>query len=121
MASITNDDSLHAVVQDMQQKVQTLLARAPLTARQHEDLTMIQQGITQFLAQIDRDNALIFEQADTEAKRQVRHSLRNHINLVIGFSGVLIKELPDNLLRHMVAIRQINQQARELLAFVNAI
>ncbi|MGJ3240048.1 MAG: hypothetical protein ACFE0Q_15175 [Anaerolineae bacterium] len=107
------------------QKVQVwsrkILDKAPLTALQREDLLAIYDASDQFVRYATDHTAVIMAEIGDEAKREVRHQLGNYLNVIIGFSQLLVKELPDNLLLHMAIIRQISQTGEHLRQQVDAI
>lgn len=100
---------------------QTVLADNSLTPEQREDFTMIYMAATEFIRYTNSEAAIIFGDADAIEKQRVRHQLRNHLNIIVGFTGLIIKELPANLLLHMAQIREVNATAYEMLKRVDAI
>lgn len=98
-----------------------LLEEAPLTAQQREDITAINNAAKSFIKHAKNEQQTLSQSADAEAKKAVRHQLRNHLNIVVGFSQLLLAELPDNLLMHMVILRDIHQTGKDLLTHVDAI
>jgi hypothetical protein len=45
----------------------------------------------------------------------------NHLNIIVGFTGLIVRELPDNLLLHMGTIRKIHAAGENLIRRVNAL
>lgn len=85
---------------------QTLLDDAPLNADQRIDIEAILISSKAFKVDIEGKEDTLSND-DALAKKRVRHQLRNHINIIVGFSHLMLKELPDNLLLDMASIRQI--------------
>lgn len=103
------------------QTSQKILKKSRLTTSQHEDISAIHQAISKFILEAQKSKAIIISQDDLEMKKHVRHQLRNHLNIVVGFSSLIIKELPDNLLLHMISIRQICETGETLIDRVDNI
>lgn len=92
-----------------------------LTASQREDLEAIKASATRFLEYATSEIEIIRNGASPEETQRVRHDLKNHLNIINGFSRIFVKELPDNLLLHMMAIRNINSTSQELIKQVDNI
>jgi hypothetical protein len=60
-----------------------------LPATHRDDLNTIHQAALRFQTMIDNQTAL---PADEDALKQVRHDLKNVLNLVVGYSQLLIRE-----------------------------
>lgn len=103
------------------QTSQKILKKTRLTTSQHEDISAIHHAIRKFILEAQESKAIITSQDDLELKKHVRHQLRNHLNIVVGFSSLIIKELPDNLLLHMISIRQICETGETLIERVDNI
>lgn len=100
---------------------QKILKKAHLTEIQKEDFSAIHNAIRKFITEAQDAKAIIISQDDLETKKHVRHQLRNHLNIVVGFSSLIIKELPDNLLLHMISIRHIYQTGEMLIERIDNI
>jgi hypothetical protein len=92
-----------------------------LTATQREDLEAIKASATCFLEYASSKIEIIRSGASPEETQRVRHDLRNHLNIINGFSRIFVKELPDNLLLHMMSIRNINATSQEMIEQVDSI
>ncbi|GAB5494818.1 MAG: hypothetical protein Phog2KO_50330 [Phototrophicaceae bacterium] len=103
------------------QATQKILKRTSLTALQHQDMIAINTAINQFIDEAQKAKDIIIAPDEVEAKKHIRHDLRNHLNIIVGFSSLLVKELPDNLLLHMASIRQIYQSGNILIDYVDSI
>jgi signal transduction histidine kinase len=96
-----------------------LLQSAPLTADQRDDLQHVQRAAHLFYRQASSQYQTVLASDDTDAIRTLRHQLRNHLNIVVGFTRIILREMPDNLLLHLLTIRKIHQTGRTLLERVN--
>lgn len=103
------------------QTSQKILKKSRLTTSQHEDISAIHQAIGKFIREAQASKAIIISPDDLEMKKHIRHQLRNHLNIVVGFSSLIIKELPDNLLLHMISIRKICETGETLIERVDSI
>jgi signal transduction histidine kinase len=113
-----NTDFIHAA-QDVVQWCDDLLTSAPLTASQRDDLQHVRQAARLFYEQAQNRYRHVVQSGDDEAIQTLRHRLRNHLNIVVGFTQVLLREMPDNLLLHLLTIRKIHQTGQTLLLHVN--
>lgn len=95
-----------------------LLDRAPLTDVQRDDMQLIYNAALKFYQLARTEMVVIHKRNDAEHLQKVRHQLRNHVNIVVGFAGILVKEMPDNLMLNMIDIRRINDTGNDLLIFV---
>lgn len=118
--TIHPQSDLIETAQTIQKQSSKILKRAYLTELQRQDLQAITIATTAFLDDT-LANLNIIQSDDVEAKRHVRHQLRNHLNIIVGFSQIILKELPDNLLLHMAILRQIHQAGRDLITRVDSI
>lgn len=98
-----------------------VLARAPLTDEQRQDITEVQQAATRFRELALAEHELLRERRDSAALQRVRHDLRNHVNIILGYTRIIVRDLPDNLLLHMVSVRNIHATAIGLLEHVDAL
>lgn len=92
-----------------------------LTVTQREDLEAIKASATRFLEYANTKIEIICNGSNQEEKQRIRHDLKNHLNIINGFSRIFVKELPDNLLLHMRHIRNINTTSQELIDEVDGI
>ncbi|MGB7337369.1 MAG: hypothetical protein WBC91_00640 [Phototrophicaceae bacterium] len=99
---------------------QKLLKKAPLNSDQRVDIETIQEATRLFKAYVRIEVDRLSDEDDS-AKKRVRHQLRNHVNIIVGFSQLMIKELPDNLLLEMASIRQIYKLGESLHVEVDLI
>jgi nitrogen-specific signal transduction histidine kinase len=99
----------------------SLLDQAPLTVQQREDLSFVREAVQQFQRITRSESEIIHDAPSAEEAQRVRHDLRNQLNIIAGFTRLLVKQLPDNLLLHMMAIRQIHETAQTLLERVDRI
>ena len=98
-----------------------ILKSSHLSALQREDFSAISRAIYKFIDEAQKSKHIIIAPDEIEAKRDVRHNLRNHLNIVVGFSSLIIKELPDNLLFNMASIHQICALGKTLIERVDSI
>jgi len=98
-----------------------VLKDSNLTKTQREDLEAIKTSATRFLEYANDKMDIIRNGASPEELQRVRHDLKNHLNIINGFSRIFVKDLPDNLLLHMKQIRNINATSQELIDEVEGI
>lgn len=98
-----------------------VLQKAPLTDEQRADMQEVQQAATRFRELALAESDLIRERDDAAALQRVRHDLRNHVNIIVGYTRIIVRDLPDNLLLHLAIVRDIHETAARLLACVDAI
>lgn len=99
-----------------------LLAKAPLTENQREDIVAIKNASREFTEYATQEMpAITGAEGDMDTKQRVRHQLRNYLNVIIGFSRLIVKELPDNLLMDMIIIRKIHDTGEMLQVQVDSI
>jgi len=105
--------------QRISQNAASVLRLASLTPAQREDLEAVQKASEDFYTTLN--NALPeFDQGDnTELLSQTRHHLRNCLNVVVGLTRILIRDLPDNLLLQMATVRTMHQNGQELMTEVD--
>lgn len=96
-----------------------LLQAAPLTTDQREDLEQVQQAAQHFRQETHTKYATTMQAGDPQAVQRLRHQLRNRLNIVVGFTGVWLQRLPDNLLLHLLTVRKIHETGMTLLDEVN--
>ena len=96
-----------------------LLESAPLTADQRDDLQHVERAARLFYRQASEHYYSVLDSGDEAAIQTLRHDLRNHLNIVVGFTQVMLREMPDNLLLHLLTIRKIHQTGKALLKRVN--
>ena len=119
--SINPDTELLASAQSIVQICDTLLLKAPLTNLQRTDIEAINQAAKQFLSYAQANVQPILTSDDAAELQDIRHRLRNHLNIIVGFSKLLVKELPDNLLLHMLLVRKIHETGEMLIVRVDDI
>jgi hypothetical protein len=102
---------------DLEKTTARILKRARLTKQQRIDLEAVQQAIQLFQSFAGAEHDIIdnFADADPAELQRVRHQLLNHLNIIAGFTRILVRELPDNLLLEMSTIRQINETGQVLI------
>lgn len=98
-----------------------LLQAAPLTTDQREDLQQVQRAARHFRQETASNYTVTMQTGDPQAVQRLRHQLRNRLNIVVGFTGVWLQRLPDNLLLHLLTVRKIHETGETLLADINAI
>jgi signal transduction histidine kinase len=113
-----NTDFIHAA-QNVVQWCDDVLNNAPLTVAQRDDLQHVRRAARLFYEQAQTRYSHVLQSGDDEAIQALRHRLRNHLNIVVGFTQVLLREMPDNLLLHLLTIRKIHQTGQTLLMHVN--
>ena len=98
-----------------------LLAKAPLTDDQREDIVAINNASREFTKYATQEMPAITGESDLSTKQHIRHQLRNYLNVIVGFSRLIVKDLPDNLLMDMITIRKIHETGEMLMAQVDTI
>lgn len=100
-----------------------ILKEAFLSAQQRKDLEMILEAIKQFSDFAHDETVIIdnFAEAVPSELQRVRHKLLNHLNIIVGFTALIIRDLPDNLLLQMMTIRKINETAETLIKEIKAL
>lgn len=113
-------DELCDKVQTITENATTVLHQAPLTDAQREDLEAVRKAsqdfnitLLQTLPQLDSSND------DPELLSKTRHQLRNSLNVIVGLTRIMIRELPDNLLLQMATVRTMHQNGQELMTEVD--
>ncbi len=106
---------------DIIQWSHTLLTTAPLNSSQREDMQAVHNAAQRFSAYAQSQIESIRYGQDSVDLQRIRHCLRNHLNIIVGFSGLWVRDLPDNLLLHMRLIRQIYTTGTDLMTQVNTI
>lgn len=119
--TINPDTDLVASAQSISEICETLLKKAPLTSLQHDDIDAINAAAKQFLAYAQANCEPILSSEDAAELQFIRHRLRNHLNIIVGFSRLLVRELPDNLLLHMLLVRKIHETGEMLIVRVDDI
>jgi hypothetical protein len=119
--SINPDTDLVASAQSIVQICDTLILKAPLTSLQAKDIEAINQAAKQFLSYTQDHVQPIITSDDAAELQDIRHRLRNHLNIIVGFSKLLVRELPDNLLLHMLLVRKIHETGEMLIVRVDDI
>lgn len=119
--TINPSTDLVASAQFISEICETLLNKAPLTNLQRDDIEAINNAAKQFLSYAQAHVEPILTSEDAEELQSIRHRLRNHLNIIVGFSRLLVRELPDNLLLHMLLVRQIHETGEMLIVRVNDI
>lgn len=110
-------DQAEVIIQCSQQ----VLSHAPLTDAQRTDFEVIHDAARKLLSETERGLAAIAAGCSSEECRLIRHQLRNHLNIISGFTRLIVRALPDNLLLHMITIRKILQATEVLQTQINAI
>jgi hypothetical protein len=119
--TINPDTDLVASAQSIVEICETLLRKAPLTSLQRDDILAINHAATQFLSYAQAHVEPILTSEDAEELQDIRHRLRNHLNIIVGFSKLLVRDLPDNLLLHMLLVRRIHETGEMLIVRVDDI
>jgi hypothetical protein len=119
--TINPDTDLMASAQSISEICETLLKKAPLTSLQREDIEAINGAARQFISYASAHIEPILSSEDAAELQNIRHRLRNHLNIIVGFSRLLVRELPDNLLLHMLLVRQIHETGEMLIVRVDDI
>lgn len=119
--TINPTTELVASAQHISEICETLLKKAPLTNLQREDIQAINNAARQFFDYAQAHVEPILSSEDAEELQSIRHRLRNHLNIIVGFSRLLVRELPDNLLLHMLLVRQIHETGEMLIVRVDDI
>jgi len=112
-------ENLCAKAQDISQGAALVLRQAPLTEAQREDLEAIYNAAQDFHHTLTLALPSISQGADPEVLSQTRHQLRNCLNVVVGLTRILIRDLPDNLLLQMATVRTMHQNGQELMTEVD--
>ena len=115
------DNTLIALAESVCRWSVVLLDKAPLTEDQREDIVAIHIASQGFVEYASAQISLITTEVDKDTKKRIRHQLRNYLNVIIGFSRLIVKELPDNLLMDMVTVRKIHDTGEMLMVQVDAI
>ena len=99
-----------------------VLKEARLSAQQRTDLEAVRDATQRLQTYASTECQIIdnYADADPEDVQRVRHQLLNHLNIVVGFTRILMRELPDNLLMQMVTIRNINETGQSLIDKIKA-
>jgi hypothetical protein len=92
-----------------------------LTQTQRDDLQAIHTAANRFMEYTYSNAAIIHNSVSPKEKQRIRHDLRNHLNIMKGFSRLFVKQLPDNLLIHMKSIRKIYATSQKLIEQVDEI
>jgi len=98
-----------------------ILRNAPLTDIQKEDMQAIYDAAYRFQTFAHSELQIIYTSNAAPELQRVRHQLRNYLNVIIGFSRLLTRELADNLLMDMITIRKIHHTGEALMAQIEAI
>jgi len=96
-----------------------LLQEAPLTENQRTDLQAVSDAAQNFRTLANQKIETIKHSTDEAELQILRHELRNHLNIIVGFSRIILRDLPDNLLLHLITVRDIQGTGRALLNHVN--
>ncbi len=115
------DDGILAPASDLVRWCQRVLREAQLTTLQRSDFETILDAAHKFQQAAKIGLEQIAAGCSSEDTRLIRHQLRNHLNIISGFTRLIVRDLPDNLLLHMAMIRQILATSETLLHRVNAI
>jgi hypothetical protein len=119
-------DSSEALLQtaaDIEKWSAKILKDAPLSKQQRTDIEVVLQATQQFQTFLSAELEIVDNFPDTEVAelQRVRHQLLNHLNIIVGFTRMLVRDLPDNLLMHMALIRKINETGQGLIERVTAL
>lgn len=94
----------------------------PLTDRVRSDLRMLKDGIEEFRRRFNRERDVLKNSTDADKVRHIRHDLRNSLSLVVGFTALLLREIPPPFTPpQRTALTDLETCARELLALVTSI
>jgi hypothetical protein len=113
---------LLATANNLEKWTRKILKTASLSAQQREDLEAVRDAIQRFQTYSNEECQTIdnFADSDPEDLQRVRHQLLNHLNIIVGFTRIIVRELPDNLLLEMVTIRKINETGQTLIDKIKA-
>jgi hypothetical protein len=120
VTTIQANTELVGDVQSVIDWAKKILEDDSLTQTQHDDLYAIYTSANRFM-EYTYSNAAIINSANPKEKQRIRHDLRNHLNIMKGFSRLFVKQLPDNLLIHMKSIRKIYATSQKLIEQVDEI
>lgn len=118
--TIASGDIL-AAADDLVKFSRQILKEASLTRSQRDDFEAIQDSAAKFQEDIHKALQELENNCSADEWRTHRHQLRNHLNIVSGFAGLLIRDLPDNLLLYMILVRKILATSEMLQSTINAI
>ena len=115
-------DTLLKTAADLEKWSAKVLKDAPLSKQQRMDIEIVLQAVQQFQTFLHAELPIVdnFPDADSAELQRVRHQLLNHLNIIVGFTRIIVRDLPDNLLMHMATIRKINETGQGLIERVNA-
>lgn len=122
MVSVMQSETeLFSDVQYVIDRTSKILKDKSLTEPQRDDFEAICTAANQFIEYAHSKVEIIRSVANIEEKQRVRHDLRNHLNIINGFSRLFVKQLPDNLILHMMHIRNIHETSQKLIEQVDDI
>lgn len=98
-----------------------LLSDAPLTPQQRADLNEVHKAAERFCEIINSQAQRSYQHWEPDELQHVRHDLRNHSNVMLGYTRIIVRDLPDNLLLHMQYVRKIHETAALMLGQVEQI
>lgn len=111
--------SLCEKAQAITQSANEVLHQAPLTPPQREDLEAVRKASQDFHRTVLLALPGLSQEHDEELLSQTRHQLRNSLNVVVGLTRILIRDLPDNLLLQMGTVRTMHKNGQELMTEVD--
>lgn len=121
MTTVKSEADLLGIIENIIHWSYQLMDDAPLSPTQQADVQAILNSSQRFHTFAQMEMVTILNSQNDEELQRVRHQLRNYLNIVVGFSSLLVRELPDNLLMHMVTLRNIHQAGESLMHYVNDI
>ncbi|MCI0711135.1 MAG: hypothetical protein L0154_13340 [Chloroflexi bacterium] len=118
-----SSSELLEAAQSIAQWTAAVLQDAPLTKMQRTDFEAVQEYAQHFHRYASAELSIIqnFSQADPAEVQRVRHQLLNYLNIIVGFTQLVARDLPDNLLLYMVTVRHIQEAGEYLKQTVLAI
>ena len=121
--TVDSSETLLQTAADLEKWSAKILKDAPLSKQQHTDIEVVLQATQQFQTFLRAELQIVdnFADADRAELQRVRHQLLNHLNIIVGFTRIIVRDLPDNLLMHMALIRKINETGHGLIERVNAL
>ncbi len=108
-------DKAHTITED----AAAVLNQAPLTDAQREDLEAVRKASQDFHRTLLLAAPHLDGSDELELLSTTRHQLRNYLNVVVGLTRIMIRELPDNLLLQMATVRTMHQNGQELMTEVD--
>lgn len=90
-----------------------------LSANHHNDMETIRAAAHKFHRMLDDNHHLVMQPGDGAVLQQLRHDLKNTLNLVIGFTSLLLRESRSPLTPLQYAtVQSIHNTGKTLLTAV---